>query len=95
MPNARQSTIFRPMMRTGEAQRAGARDEPVGLTVNGDRREVRPGTSVADLLRSLDLDPRMVVVERNREILRDRALLPAVRLADGDVLEIVHFVGGG
>jgi thiamine biosynthesis protein ThiS len=83
------------MMHTGEAQRAGARDEPVGLTVNGDRREVRPGTSVADLLRSLDLDPRMVVVERNREILRDRAMLPNVEIADGDVLEIVHFVGGG
>ena len=83
------------MTRTGEAQRAGARDEPVGLTVNGDRREVRAGTSVADLLRSLDLDPRMVVVEHNREILRDRAMLPAVQLAEGDVLEIVHFVGGG
>ena len=83
------------MMRTGEAQRVGARDEPVGLTVNGDRREVRRGTSIADLLRSLDLDPRMVVVERNKEILRDREMLPQVEIADGDVLEIVHFVGGG
>jgi sulfur carrier protein ThiS len=35
------------------------------------------------------------VVERNREILRDRTALPAVRLQDGDVLELVHFVGGG
>lgn len=83
------------MMHTGEAQRAGARDEPVGLTVNGERREVGRGATVADLLRSLDLDPRMVVVERNREILRDRAMLPTITIADGDVLEIVHFVGGG
>lgn len=83
------------MTHTGEAHRAGARDEPVGLTVNGERREVRRGASVADLLRSLDLDSRMVVVERNREILRDRAMLPEITIADGDVLEIVHFVGGG
>lgn len=83
------------MTHTGEAHRAGARDEPVGLTVNGEHREVRRGASVADLLRSLDLDSRMVVVERNREILRDRAMLPEITIADGDVLEIVHFVGGG
>jgi thiamine biosynthesis protein ThiS len=35
------------------------------------------------------------VVERNREILRDRDSFPLVELATGDTIEIVHFVGGG
>jgi thiamine biosynthesis protein ThiS len=37
----------------------------------------------------------MVVVERNREILRDRERFDRLTLEDGDALEIVHFVGGG
>ena len=37
----------------------------------------------------------MVVVEHNRTILRDRDAYASLALADGDVLEIVHFVGGG
>jgi thiamine biosynthesis protein ThiS len=67
----------------------------LGLTVNGEPRAVAPGTSLGALLRALALDPRLIVVERNREILRDREAFDAVALADGDVLELVHFVGGG
>ncbi|MDX2183962.1 MAG: sulfur carrier protein ThiS [Gemmatimonadaceae bacterium] len=67
----------------------------IRLTVNGDRRDVTPGLTVGGLLRELQLDPRLVVVERNREILRDRAAHDTIALADGDVLELVHFVGGG
>jgi thiamine biosynthesis protein ThiS len=65
------------------------------LTVNGDRRDVALGLTVGGLLRELQLDPRLVVVERNREILRDRAAHDTIALAEGDVLELVHFVGGG
>jgi sulfur carrier protein len=54
-----------------------------------------PGSTLGDLLRAHDLDPRMVVVERNREILRDREAFDRLPLEPGDVLEIVHFVGGG
>lgn len=67
----------------------------IALTVNGDRRELPAGTTLAGLLQQHDLDPRLVVVERNRAILRDRDAYASVRLADGDVLELVHFVGGG
>ena len=65
------------------------------LTVNGESRTVQLGATVADLLHDLQLDPRQVVVEHNREILRDRDQLAARALAAGDVLELVHFVGGG
>lgn len=67
----------------------------ISVTVNGDRRSVARGASVGDLLRALELEPKMVVVEHNRGILRDRDAFDHVRLASGDVLEIVHFVGGG
>ncbi|HUR92762.1 MAG TPA: sulfur carrier protein ThiS [Gemmatimonadaceae bacterium] len=70
-------------------------DETVSLTVNGEERDFPAGSSVADLLASHKLDPRMVVVEHNRAILRDREAYHGIILADGDVVEIVHFVGGG
>jgi len=47
-----------------------------------------------DLLRSLDLDPRVVVVEHNRHIVR-RPELASTTLHAGDRVELVHFVGGG
>ena len=67
----------------------------IAVTVNGEQRLLPAGSTVATLLTAHGLDPRLVVVEHNREILRDRAALPGVALADGDVVEIVHFVGGG
>jgi thiamine biosynthesis protein ThiS len=67
----------------------------VALVVNGGRREIPDGWSLADLLASLDLDPRLVVIEHNETILRDRDSFAQVFLAADDTLEIVHFVGGG
>jgi len=64
------------------------------LTVNGEPRRAAAGASIADLVRSLELDPLKVAVERNGEI-APRSSLSEVALTDGDVLEIVHFVGGG
>jgi thiazole synthase len=57
------------------------------LTLNGEPRRTAPG-SIADLVRSLELDPAKVAVV-------PRSTLGEVAIADGDVLEIVHFVGGG
>ena len=65
------------------------------VRVNGETRSVPTGWTLADLLRDLGIDPRMIVVERNREILRDRNAFDEVTLEDSDVLELVHFVGGG
>jgi thiamine biosynthesis protein ThiS len=69
--------------------------EPVTIEVNGEPRRVSHGSSVEGLLRELSLDPRTVVVEHNRTILRDRSALAGITLSSGDVIEIVHFVGGG
>ena len=67
---------------------------PVALTINGEPRRVADVRSLADLLAHLGLDRRAVVVEHNRAIVRRDALDDAA-VADGDVVEIVHFVGGG
>ncbi len=66
----------------------------LSLTVNGEPRRITAGASVADLVATLELNPAKVAVERNGVIV-PRSTLADVRLADGDVLEIVHFVGGG
>ena len=72
-----------------------ATEEKIALTINGGQREIRGGWSLSDLLGSLGLDARLVVIEHNGTILRDRDSFPHVALSAGDTLEIVHFVGGG
>ena len=66
----------------------------LALTLNGEPHRIAEGSSVADLVRHIGLNPKKVAVERNLEIV-PRSTLAAVMLADGDILEIVHFVGGG
>lgn len=72
---------------------AGA-PERVEVRINGEERRVPRGRTVADLLEALDLDPRAVVVELNREIVR-REDVDDVIVEAGDRMEIVQFVGGG
>jgi len=66
----------------------------IEITVNGERREVPADATLSGLLRHLDIDPRMVVVEHNRTIVR-RTGLDGVTVRPGDEVEIVQFVGGG
>jgi thiamine biosynthesis protein ThiS len=66
----------------------------ISLTLNGEPRRVAAGSSVAELVGELGLNPQKVAVERNMEIV-PRSTLAHVILSDGDILEIVHFVGGG
>ncbi len=68
--------------------------ETISLTLNGEARRFRAGSTVADLVQDIGLDPAKVAVERNLEIV-PRSTLAQVALAEGDTLEIVHFVGGG
>jgi len=64
------------------------------IKINGEEKEIADGLSINSLLESLQIRPGRVVVERNRDIVPRESFTVAV-LADGDVLEIVHFVGGG
>ena len=66
----------------------------IEITLNGDSRRVAPGATIAVLLGELALDAAKVAVERNRSIV-PRSTFAVQRLAAGDNLEVVHFVGGG
>jgi sulfur carrier protein len=64
------------------------------VTVNGAPREIPEGMTVERLVEHLGLHGGPVAIERNREVV-PRAEHRRTVLAAGDVLEIVHFVGGG
>lgn len=64
------------------------------ILVNGEPRDVPPGSTVADLLNTLRLEPRYLAVERNFALVprRDHS---ACALEPEDQIEIVTLVGGG
>lgn len=64
------------------------------LRINGEDKDVAEGMTVAGLVASLGLAGRRVAVEYNRDVL-PAASWAGQALAEGDELEIVHFVGGG
>jgi sulfur carrier protein len=66
----------------------------MNLILNGEARAYPGVTDVAGLVAELGLDARKVAVERNLEIV-PRSAYTATPLADGDRIEIVHFIGGG
>jgi thiazole synthase/sulfur carrier protein len=64
------------------------------LTINGEPKSFAGLADVAALVAALGLDARKVAVERNLEIV-PRSAYGRTPLADGDRIEIVHFIGGG
>ena len=64
------------------------------IRVNDQTHEVPAGTTVAELLQSLQVEPRHVAVEINLQLV-PRGQHAQHTLADGDQLEIVTLVGGG
>ncbi|HEY6946251.1 MAG TPA: sulfur carrier protein ThiS [Candidatus Acidoferrum sp.] len=66
----------------------------ITITVNGEQRGAKPGSTVTDLLREMGLDPGRVAIERNLEIL-SRPDWQKTNVQPGDRYEIVQFVGGG
>jgi thiamine biosynthesis protein ThiS len=66
----------------------------IQVRINGKDRDVDGGHTIRSLIESLELHPSLVVVELNREIL-PRDAYGEVPVQEGDVIELVHFVGGG
>lgn len=67
---------------------------PINVIVNGRPRELPAGISVDALLETLGMQPELIAVEVNRDLVRKRDF-GTRRLADGDQIEVVEFVGGG
>ena len=68
--------------------------ESIRVSVNGEPRQVRAGSSIAEMLGEIGIDAAKVAVERNLEIV-PRSTFREVVAGAGDKFEIVHFVGGG
>ncbi|HWP28152.1 MAG TPA: sulfur carrier protein ThiS [Chloroflexota bacterium] len=66
----------------------------ITLTVNGKPREIPEPMTLLRFLQAHNIDPRLIAVEHNGEIVR-RDRYAEVVLQAGDRLEIVHMVGGG
>lgn len=64
------------------------------ITLNGEPRQARPGSTIAELLSAMEVTARHVAVEVNQEIV-PRSRHAEHRLADGDRVEVVTLVGGG
>jgi len=64
------------------------------IIINGEERNVGDLTTVEQIVGDLGLDGRKVAVERNLEIV-PKSQYNDIVLAEGDKLEIVHFIGGG
>jgi sulfur carrier protein len=66
----------------------------VNITLNGEPRQLPQSATVLDLLHNEHLTERRVAVEVNGEIVT-RSLHASHLLKEGDVVEIVHALGGG
>ncbi|MCA1592630.1 MAG: sulfur carrier protein ThiS [Acidobacteria bacterium] len=64
------------------------------VILNGESREVPDSTTLERLVEQLALAPERLAIELNYEVIR-RTEWPRIALAEGDRVEIVHFVGGG
>jgi sulfur carrier protein len=62
--------------------------------VNGESQRCQQGLNLSKLLEHLHLNPRLIAIEYNGEILH-RQYWEGQQIADGDHLEIVTIVGGG
>lgn len=63
------------------------------VTINGKSEDVQAG-NVLEVLKHKEVDPHMVAVELNTQIV-ERDQLEATQVKDGDKLELLFFMGGG
>ncbi len=79
---------------TPDKERMAEISDLIAVSINGETMSVPDGITVAALAAHLGLDARKIAVERNREIV-PRSTWQTAQLSSGDILEIVHFIGGG
>lgn len=74
--------------------KAACEDQQMQVVINGENRNFEAPLTLAGLVQVLGMKTDRVAVELNRDIV-PRDQWDRIQLADGDRLEIVHFVGGG
>ena len=66
----------------------------INIVMNGSKHDIPEGTTLEELIMRLKLKEKAIVLELNRKII-EKSAYPTVCLKDSDIVEIVHFVGGG
>jgi len=66
----------------------------ITVCINGTKREIEQGATLAGVIDQFQLKPKSVVIELNQRVV-ERSGYSTTQLQDNDVLEIVRFVGGG
>lgn len=64
------------------------------LTLNGETHDLPEDLTITGLIAHLGLPNKKIAVERNLEVV-PKSTFGEVKLAEGDRLEIIHFIGGG
>ncbi|MBI4714768.1 MAG: sulfur carrier protein ThiS [Nitrospirae bacterium] len=64
------------------------------IKINGKFEEINGETTVLDLLKARGVEPRMVAVEVNAEMV-EKDDFETTRLKDGDAVEFLYYMGGG
>jgi sulfur carrier protein len=64
------------------------------ITINGETKEITPNTTLFTFIKDMDLNPDTVVAECDGRIIK-RDEYDTLVLSDGNVLELIRFVGGG
>ncbi len=64
------------------------------ITINGNEKELEEGISIQGMLEALNNQSKMIVIEKNLEIVPKESFVQTY-LKDGDNIEIISFVGGG
>jgi sulfur carrier protein len=64
------------------------------IICNGETKEINPDTTLVNFIRNIELNPDTVVAECDGQIIK-RDEYDTFVLSEGNVLELIRFVGGG
>ena len=66
----------------------------IKIKLNGKNKSVNKDTRLNELINNLNIPIKKVAIEFNKEII-DKKNIKKIKLKDNDIIEIVHFIGGG
>jgi thiamine biosynthesis protein ThiS len=66
----------------------------IKIKLNGKNKSIDHDSSLNKLINDLNIPIKKVAIEFNREII-DKKKIKKIKLKNNDVIEIVHFIGGG
>ena len=66
----------------------------IKINLNGKNKSIDDGSSLNQLINNLNIPIKKVAIEFNKEII-DKKKIKKIKLKNNDIIEIVHFIGGG